>query len=495
MPEENIDPKAQKLVEEFEKAQSSINTENEEIKNLTAELEKLEKDEKWVELQEQKQAEEEKKREIQVFKKEIPWRAKSRTPEQKEELERLESELKDVSLDRDTQREYDLLKRKISKLERELKSHQREQKYFQGMAIRAQGRLKEKYDIEVSLQEEPVREPAPAPASVEPARAREEERELEDLVREAETPPEGPIARAEAKSAERQHRDMPSPSRRPEEREELPRGYQLLTSGKPQIFSTEGNFVYDFLRKYIKQEEEKKRTIQEGEGLTPSGAAPSGHASGEAKVDISEDFITSTMESLLAPEKLRDANNLINQSIEEQLSAGVLQDIQAKPVGPAVTEYELEDGEKITEIEKKDGFLDFQPSNGASGTIRVQRKGPDGKLLPDSVDIIVYDKGEIVAIIPGADGSTRVADLGGKMRSAKEHGAEHGVSVLVPQKEGDGIKVMVAAAPYEPRPAVVNPQTSLAGITAVVELKQDITPRTPTVTPVTNSSRGRSNSI
>ena len=107
--------------------------------------------------------------------------------------------------------------------------------------------------------------------------------------------------------------------------------------------------------------------------------------------------------------------------IEEALNNGDLTKIDPRrdSKNPAVSHYQS-DGGSLKQEKQPDGNFKFTPEKDFTGILRVERKGPDGKLMKDSVDIIEYKNGKPISVIPGTPpGVTRVADFKGISREAE----------------------------------------------------------------------------
>jgi|GEM_PF-3805538 len=100
------------------------------------------------------------------------------------------------------------------------------------------------------------------------------------------------------------------------------------------------------------------------------------------------------------------------------------------------TKYEHQGG-ALTQKDAGNGMFKFSPENNFTGVLTVERRDKQGNLLPHSKDIIEYKDGKPVAVIPGPEGESRVADFGAISKAA-------GVSVsssVTTQAKSQGIDV------------------------------------------------------
>jgi|GEM_PF-3086342 len=138
----------------------------------------------------------------------------------------------------------------------------------------------------------------------------------------------------------------------------------------------------------------------------------------------------------LKEEDKAEIHDIVNRALKEALEKGSMQKIEPSMSqgDPTSCSYEHEGG-KLNQKERSDGKFEFAPTEGFSGILRVERQGPDGKLLKDSADIVEYKDGKPIAVIPAKEGETRIANFG---KIAREAGIEVTASKAIAD---EGIKV------------------------------------------------------
>lgn len=123
----------------------------------------------------------------------------------------------------------------------------------------------------------------------------------------------------------------------------------------------------------------------------------------------------------------------VRGKVEGALKSGNLQDVDPEPHPTDENSVSYKVGEhSLDQTELDGGMFKFSPGGKFTGVLRVERRGSDGELLPDSADIIEYKDGKPVSVIPGPEGETRVADFGLISREAGisvSRAKETGVSV------------------------------------------------------------------
>jgi hypothetical protein len=113
----------------------------------------------------------------------------------------------------------------------------------------------------------------------------------------------------------------------------------------------------------------------------------------------------------LSSEKKENLIIEISQKIQESINSGNLFVIYPQKRGD-ITEYESKNQEKLLQKKISEDSFEFVPTKGFNGVLKVKRRGENGKLLENSVDIIEYKDGKPVLVIPGVEGKCRIAGFG-----------------------------------------------------------------------------------
>lgn len=175
------------------------------------------------------------------------------------------------------------------------------------------------------------------------------------------------------------------------------------------------------------------------------------------KVYITEgSFIYETVKSLYKdrPEeevrgKLEGSGTLDSKEVRS-INEALRKEIETMPKVPPKTYedkqeivYEI-DGEKLTQKTGANGKYDFEPSANFTGTLSVNRTDSNGKVLDDQVDIIHFENGKVVSLIPAEHGERMFNSLGADIeRKAKEISIPVGGVSVASHEPGDVGEVFV----------------------------------------------------
>ena len=105
-------------------------------------------------------------------------------------------------------------------------------------------------------------------------------------------------------------------------------------------------------------------------------------------------------------DKHRQAYEILTSAITQQLEKGDLHNLPPMR-SDKYTEYKTEDGGSLKQTIKND-VVDFKPEGEFSGIVRIQRRGANGKLDKNNVDIIEYHEGKVVGVVGALEGTSRV---------------------------------------------------------------------------------------
>jgi|GEM_PF-4996978 len=216
---------------------------------------------------------------------------------------------------------------------------------------------------------------------------------------------QAPVATEIAPSSQREERSDPSeethtpPPMQPEAHE-VPsqgQGWAEWAWESTKVYITQGSFIYDTVKTFYQNspEEEVQRKLE--------GA------------------------DTLPPEEVRRINKALRDEIEKMSKVEPKKDESKKELV-----YEI-DGDKLTQKTGDNGKYDFEPSANFTGTLSVNRTDPStGKILDDQVDIIHFENGKVVSLIPAEHGERMFNSLGAEVeRKAKELGSPSGMGVKV----------------------------------------------------------------
>lgn len=139
------------------------------------------------------------------------------------------------------------------------------------------------------------------------------------------------------------------------------------------------------------------------------------------------------------PEQATKASKILNDAIEQKIKDKLLNDIppQYRDQKQTTAEYKDGKGGLLTQTQRPDGLYDFNTENNFTGTLRVERVDAKGNLLKDSVDIIEYKDGEVVSVVAGPEGNSRIGNFDKLM--------EQNIGIKVFTEQESGIKVATTA--------------------------------------------------
>ena len=112
-----------------------------------------------------------------------------------------------------------------------------------------------------------------------------------------------------------------------------------------------------------------------------------------------------------------DRRDEINKEIYEDIKSDQFKEIGSieHPEKEGVSLYRVS-GSKLEQRKMKNGLIELTPRAGLDAIILINRVDNKNKIIEDIYDILEYEEGHLVSVIPGGEGESAIDEIGGMAR-------------------------------------------------------------------------------